>query len=58
MLICKGEFAMTAKQELLDFIENLTDEQVEKLFNHFSELSASLAGSSLPCPQEHPLQTA
>ena len=54
----KGECYMTAKEELLDFVANLTEDQVEKLFNHFSELSASLEESSQPCPLELPLQTA
>ena len=54
----KEKGTMTAKEELFDFIANLTEEQVEKLFNHFSELSASLEGSSQPCPLELPLQTA
>jgi hypothetical protein len=54
----KGECFMTAKEELLNFIANLTDDQVEKLFNHFSELSSSLEESSQPCPQGQTLQTA
>ena len=49
---------MTAKEELLDFIMNLSEAQVEKLFNHFSELSASLEESSQLYPLEPPLQTA
>jgi hypothetical protein len=54
----KGECYMTAKEELLDFIANLSPDQVEKLLNHFSELSASLEESYLPCHQEQTLQTA
>jgi tRNA(Phe) wybutosine-synthesizing methylase Tyw3 len=54
----KGECNMTPKEELLDFISNLSEEQVEKLFNHLLELSASLEESSLPCPLEQTLQTA
>jgi hypothetical protein len=59
-IVCPGErrIAMTAKEELIEFVTNLTDDQVEKLFNHFSELSSSLEGSSQPCPLELPLQTA
>jgi hypothetical protein len=58
--VCPGErrIAMTAKEELLDFVVNLSEEQVEKLFNHFSELSSSLEESSQLCPLELPLQTA
>lgn len=54
----KGECYMTAKEELFDFVANLSEDQVEKLFNHFSELSSSLEESSLPCPLELPSQTA
>jgi tRNA(Phe) wybutosine-synthesizing methylase Tyw3 len=54
----KGENNMKAKEELIDFIAKLSEEQIEKLFNRFSELSSSLEGSSLPCPLELPLQTA
>jgi tRNA(Phe) wybutosine-synthesizing methylase Tyw3 len=54
----KGDRYMTTTEELLDFIANLSEEQVEKLFNHFAELSASLEESSQPCPLELPLQTA
>jgi hypothetical protein len=49
---------MTVKEELFDFVSNLTDEQVEKLFNHFSELSSLLEEASPLCPPELPLQTA
>lgn len=49
---------MTAKEELFDFIANLSEDQVEKLFNHFAELSSSLEESSLLYPLELPLQTA
>ena len=49
---------MTAKEELFDFIANLTEEEVDKLVNHFAGLSASLEESLQPCPPEHPLQTA
>ena len=48
---------MSAKDELLDFIVNPTEEQVEKLFNHFSELSSLLEESNPLYPLEHPLQT-
>ena len=48
--------AMTAKEELLDFILNLTNEQVEKLFNHFSELSSLLEESSPLYPPGQTLQ--
>ena len=47
---------MSAKEELLDFIANLSEEQVEKLFNHFSELSSSLGESSPPYHREQTLQ--
>lgn len=57
-LIFKGEIAMTVQQELFDFIANLTDDQVENLFNRLSELSSSLEESSRPCPPEQTLQTA
>ena len=43
---------MSAKTELIDFIENLTDEQTEKIFNHLSELSSLLEESCLPFRQE------
>ncbi len=49
---------MSAKEELLDFIANLSEDQIEMLFNHFSELSSLLEESSLPCPLEQTLQTA
>ena len=49
---------MTPQEKLLSFVSNLTDEQVEKLINHFQELSSSLEGSSQPCPPEQTLQTA
>ena len=48
----------TCEKELLDFVANLTEDQVDKLFSHFSELSASLEESSRPCPLELPSQTA
>ena len=54
----KGEWKMSAKEELIDFIANLSEEQVEKLVNHFAELSASLEESYPPCPPALPLQTA
>ena len=54
----KGEKYMSAKEELIDFITNLSEEEVEKLFNHFSELSSSLEGSSPLYPLEQTLQTA
>ena len=37
---------MTVKEELLDFVENLSDDDVDKLFNHFSELFSLLEESS------------
>ena len=43
---------MSAKTELLDFIENLTDEQTEKIFNHLSELSSLLEEATLSCRLE------
>lgn len=49
---------MTPKEELFDFISNLSEEEVEKLFNHFAELSSSLEESSLLYPLEQTLQTA
>lgn len=49
---------MSAKEELLDFIANLSEEEVYKLFNHFEELTSLREGSSLLYPPEHPLQTA
>ena len=48
---------MSAKEELLEFILNLTEEQVEKLFNHFSELSSLPEESSPLYPLEQTLQT-
>ena len=49
--------AMSAKEELLEFILNLTDEQVEKLFKYFSESSA-LPEEPYPLyPLEQTLQT-
>lgn len=58
--VCPGERrnAMTAKEELLSFIENLTDDEVEKLFNLFLEQPSSAEESCPPCLQESPLQTA
>ena len=49
---------MSAKEELHNFIANLSEEQIEKLFNHFAELSSLLEESSPPCPLEQTLQTA
>lgn len=54
----EGEWKMSATEELLEFISNLSEEQVEKLVSHFSELYASLEGSSQLYPLELPLQTA
>lgn len=54
----EGEWKMSATEELLEFISNLSEEQVEKLVSHFSELYASLEGSSQLYPLEPPLQTA
>lgn len=54
----EGEWKMSATEELLKFISNLSEEQVEKLVSHFSELYASLEGSSQLYPLEPPLQTA
>jgi hypothetical protein len=54
----EGEWKMSATEELLEFIANLSEEQVEKLVSHFSELYASLEGSSQLYPLEPPLQTA
>ena len=48
--------AKTAKEELINFIINLKDEQIEKLFNHFSELPALLEESSPPYPPGQTLQ--
>lgn len=48
--------AKTAKEELLEFLNSLTEEQVTKLFNHFEELSSLPAESSPPCRQEPTLQ--
>ena len=47
---------MTAKEELLDFILNLSEEQVTKLFNHLSELSSLPGEASQPYPLEQTLQ--
>lgn len=49
---------MSAKEELLDFITNLSEDQIEKLFNHFPELSSLLEEASPLCPLEQTLQTA
>ena len=54
----EGEWKMSATEELLEFIANLSEDQVEKLVSHFSELYASLEGSSQLYPLEPPLQTA
>lgn len=43
---------MSAKTELLDFIENLTEEQIEKLFSQLPKLSSLLEESCQPCHQE------
>jgi hypothetical protein len=47
---------MTPKEELIDFVTNLTDEEIEKLFTHLSELSSLLEEASLPCPRGQTLQ--
>lgn len=48
--------AMTAKETLIEFIINLSEEQVEKLFNCLSELSSLLEEASPPYHQEQTLQ--
>ena len=47
---------MTAKEELLDFILNLSEDQVTKLFNRLSELSSLPEEASLLYPLVQTLQ--
>ena len=47
---------MTATEELIEFIVNLSDDQVTKLFNHFAELSSLLEESSPLYPLAQTLQ--
>jgi hypothetical protein len=49
-----GANNMSAKEELLSFVANLTPEQVEKIINRFPELISALAEQGQPC---HPGQT-
>lgn len=46
--------SLTDKEALMSFVENLTDEEVEKIISHLPELSALLAESFRPCHQECP----
>jgi hypothetical protein len=54
----KGEKYMSAKEELIDFITNLSEEEVEKLFTRLEELTSLHEGSSPLYPLEQTLQTA
>ena len=56
MLVIKGVIAMSAKSELLDFIENLTDEQTEKIFSQLPKLSSLLEASFVHQPPKETLQ--
>lgn len=56
--LIQRRIAMATKEDLFEFITNLTDDQVEKLFNHFEELTSLHEVSCLPCPPELPLRTA
>ena len=52
-----GMTAMTATDELVKYILNLTPEQVEKIVSQLPRLSSLLEEPSLPCLQEQSLQT-
>ena len=52
----KGESPMTAVNNLISYISNLTPEQVEKVFNHLPQLISLLEEASQPCPLEQSLQ--
>ena len=54
----KGEWQVTAKEELQSYIADLTEEQIEILFTRLGELTSSLEESSRPYHQEQTLQTA
>ena len=54
----KGEWQVTAKEELLSYIADLTEEQIEILFTRLGELTSSLEESSPLYPREQTLQTA
>ena len=54
----KGEWQVTAKEELLSYIADLTEEQIEILFTRLGELTSSLEESSPLYHQEQTLQTA
>ena len=56
--LIQRRIAMATKEDLFDFVTNLTDEQVEKLFNHFEELTSLPEASCQHCPPELPLRTA
>ena len=55
-LIFKGEFAMTAKEELVELLINLSEDQIEKLFSCLSELSSLLEEAYPPCHQAQTMQ--
>ena len=43
---------MSAKSELLEFIENLTEEETEKIFSQLPKLSSLLEEATLSCRLE------
>ena len=47
---------MSAKEELVNYIANLTPEQIEKVFSHFRQLTSLLEESFQPCHQEQTMQ--
>ena len=47
---------MSATEKLVSFVENLTEEQVNKIIRQMPRLSALLAESKQPSPPALPLQ--
>lgn len=46
------------KEELLVFLANLTDEEIDTLVNRLPELISSLEEEAPPSPREHPRRSA
>ena len=47
---------MTAVEKLVAFVENLTEEQVDKIIRQMPRLSALLVEALQPCPPEQTSQ--
>ena len=54
----KRQYKKHMKEELLEFLANLTEEEIDKIVNHLPELIALLSTEARPCPQEPPRRSA